>query len=593
MKAWLKKINRWNFDRKMSFFLTIAVVGTSLLILLVSTVSLTSSMTQKTEDMMKDQLATLASNYDEVLTNYKTLSYALIMDSSVQDYLHYTDKSDPGYDKAAEGAGNAMRNAINMHESLNFVAIYNYQINDYLYKGRENLSASAFEQSMGMDREECMQASDHGTMGLNFSNNYYKGEKYTMNVYHPMYSTNHMIQELGVLTLSLNDNLLEQLFRKVDNPISSEIFLINTEGTIVSISDRSRMKTKISYMDKISEESGSFRSGAKYVEYQKVGKWNYYLVYTISLFELYRSTMVIVAVMVIVILIMTMISIVVTRKVIARSYQPLDRVVSQMDKVAAGSLDVRVDEEDAGEDFAKLSVGFNTMMDEILVLMEQVKLEQHQMEQIRFNALQAQIQPHFLYNTLECIHWQAMADGNQEISTLVKALAKYYRICLSRGKDIIDLEQELEHVKAYLTIQNMRYDNIIEYTISVDEQYMGVKIPKMTLQPLVENSIYHGIKVREGQKGTVHISVENGGDTVDIVVEDSGSGMSLEQIEEMNASISVYDDSFGYGVRNVNKRIEIMFGKEYGLRYFRNEQGGVTVKIHLPLKAEIIYEEVL
>ena len=113
-------------------------------------------------------------------------------------------------------------------------------------------------------------------------------------------------------------------------------------------------------------------------------------------------------------------------------YQPLNKVVSNMDYVATGSLRTRINVDNMGEDFTKLAIGFNSMMDEIEVLMEQVKLEQHQLEQIRFNALQSQIQPHFLYNTLECIHWQAIAEGNKEISTMVKALAKYYRICLSK-----------------------------------------------------------------------------------------------------------------------------------------------------------------
>ena len=103
------------------------------------------------------------------------------------------------------------------------------------------------------------------------------------------------------------------------------------------------------------------------------------------------------------------------------------------------------------------------------MLMDQVKMEQHQIEQIRFNSLQSQIQPHFLYNTLECIHWQAMADGNKEISTLVMALAKYYRICLSKGHDVIPLELEIEHMKNYLIIQNMRYDNIIGSEIQIEE----------------------------------------------------------------------------------------------------------------------------
>ena len=118
----------------------------------------------------------------------------------------------------------------------------------------------------------------------------------------------------------------------------------------------------------------------------------------------------------------------------------------KMDDVASGFLKTRINVDHMGEDFIKLAVGFNSMMEEIEVLMEQVKLEQHQIEQIRLDALQSQIQPHFLYNTLDCIHWQAVADGNKEISTMVKALAKYYRICLSGGHDIIPLKMELEEI---------------------------------------------------------------------------------------------------------------------------------------------------
>jgi two-component system sensor histidine kinase YesM len=207
--------------------------------------------------------------------------------------------------------------------------------------------------------------------------------------------------------------------------------------------------------------------------------------------------------------------------------------------------------------------------------------------------LQSQIQPHFLYNTLDCIHWQAKAEGNEEISVLVKALAQYYRLCLSKGKDVIRIEQEMEHVKNYLIIQNIRYDNIIECEINIDDNCRASLIPKITLQPLVENSIYHGIKVKEGKKGVIKITCQKKGDEVIITVEDNGTGMTEEQINEMNQSISQYDKDFGYGIQNVNKRIEILFGREYGLHYEKNNLGGVTVVIHLPNHGIPEYEEVL
>ena len=221
-------------------------------------------------------------------------------------------------------------------------------------------------------------------------------------------------------------------------------------------------------------------------------------------------------------------------------------------------------------------------MDDIQQLMAEVVEEQRQTDQIRLNALQSQIQPHFLYNTLDCIHWQACADGNKETSELVMALARYYRICLSKGKDVIPLKQELEHIRCYLVIQNKRYGDIVQYDILVDDALADVKIPKLTLQPLVENAIYHGIRIKEGLSGAVRVEAEQQEGKVLLQVIDSGKGMSKEQIEEMNNSISNYDEEFGYGVRNVNRRIELTFGNEYGLYYRINEAGGVTVEILLP-----------
>lgn len=222
------------------------------------------------------------------------------------------------------------------------------------------------------------------------------------------------------------------------------------------------------------------------------------------------------------------------------------------------------------------------MIEEINLLMERVKREESQKKQIELNRLHSQIKPHFLYNTLECIHWQALEDGSKKASKMVKALANFYRLCLSSGKDVISLNKEIAHVKNYLIIQNMRYSNIVEEEFIIDQSLYTVLIPKMTLQPLVENSIYHGIRVKEGLKGKIFITAKEVDNRVVISIIDTGVGMEQSKIDEINKSITHYDETKGYGIRNVHKRIEMSFGQGYGLFYRKDRENRTIVDITLP-----------
>ena len=310
--------------------------------------------------------------------------------------------------------------------------------------------------------------------------------------------------------------------------------------------------------------------------------WNYYLVHEIPGFELYETVIQMSLLMLVAMLMVTVGVLVVTKKMTGRLYRPFYKVISKMNDVSEGNLGARIHTIDTDSDSRKLAEGFNQMMDEIDRLMVQVKEEQQQIMQMELNALQSQIQPHFLYNTLECIHWQAVIDGSQNISAMVKALAQYYRICLSGGRDIIALETELAHVKSYLIIQNMRYDNIIELQIDVPEEFLGVQLPKLTLQPLVENSIYHGIRVKEGRKGTVVIRARAAGDDLIVQVQDDGEGMTDEAIRELSRTIGTFERTRGYGIHNVHKRLELLFGKGYGLKFYAGEKCGLTAEIRIP-----------
>ncbi len=583
MNKWMEKFNHWKFDKKMTLFISLSIVITTMVILIVSTVSFVLIARNQSKNMAEEQLYSMASNYEATFTNYKELTYALVMDTSVQAYLNCDKSKKETYYSLATSARNTLVNATNVNANINFMVVINENSGDYIYKGDVSLYRSRFYDNYEDDYKNSKNMDD-GSIRMSFNNIFSYYEEYALIIYYPIYSTKTIGKRIGLLCINIKDNNLAQIFTQHNEHYNSKINFIDQAGTVIAIADKNLIGTKVDYLDRLSGANGSFVKSGQLYTYQKIGQWKYYLVQIIPTAELAQNSIRVMVILVIVMIGMVGICLFLLRKLVAIAYKPLDNVVSKMEAVSNGQLEIRMNEENMGEDFKKLALGFNSMMEEIYILMEQVKFEQQQLQQIRLNALQAQIKPHFLYNTLDCIHWQAISDGNKEVSTMVKALASYYRICLSKGKDIITLDQEISHIENYLIIQNMRYDNIVESEINVKEEFLGVEIPKMTLQPLVENAIYHGIKIKDGNKGKVTITAERDKEDILIEVIDNGSGMTEEQIRALNNSISEVYETFGYGVRNVNKRIEIMFGKQYGLYFMKNNLSGITVQIRLPFQ---------
>ena len=521
----------------------------------------------------------MAAEYDSNLRQYKSVMTSIVLDESVQQYCENIRQEETN--ALAGNVYSTLQNMMNIQVNVNFIAIINENTQQYVYNGNVSLSESNFETIYQEDYQDSSKAEGADNIVFSFSNNYYRGKRYTLTVYFPVYSTSHVGVRNGMIVMNLDDNMLTQLYSN-RGASCSQIYLTDTEGVILSGASLAEESLSASYRDILQGDSGSVHKNGKIINYHKVGNWGYYLVYEIPYSYLFRDSVGIVGVLLTSMLIVMVIALTVSRKITGKLYEPINNIVQKMNDVSKGDLRTRFESEPVDSDSQKLQEGFNIMMDEIDTLINQIKEEQEQMKRIELNSLQSQIQPHFLYNTLECIHWQAASDGNIEISTMVKALAQYYRICLSQGNDIIPIERELEHIKNYLIIQNMRYGDIIELNIDVPEQYRQVKIPKLTLQPLVENSIYHGIKVKEGRKGNIKIFTEQEGKDFFLIVCDNGEGMSEERVNYLNQQISEFDKNIGYGINNVNKRIELMFGKEYGLTFYRNPEAGIRVKIRLP-----------
>ena len=258
-----------------------------------------------------------------------------------------------------------------------------------------------------------------------------------------------------------------------------------------------------------------------------------------------------------------------------------------MNSAERGELNVRFNVEEYYGEIVQLGTGFNSMMNKIENLLKLVYTEQQQKRKAEIQSLQAQIKPHFLYNTLDTIRWMAEDHDASDISKLVTALTTLFRISLSKGKDIINLEQELEHVRSYLYIQKERYEDKLNYTIVCDPALYCCEITKLVLQPLVENAIYHGIKQKK-EGGHIRIEVKKDDEKkgpLRICISDTGAGMSEKECQRINKALADYsarEYTEGYGLFNVNNRIRLTYGNDYGLHYRRNDEGGITVILSIP-----------
>lgn len=261
-----------------------------------------------------------------------------------------------------------------------------------------------------------------------------------------------------------------------------------------------------------------------------------------------------------------------------RISKPIVNLTNIMEDVVSTNLDIHCHEGGFYE-VECLSQSFNHMIDRINELMDKIKAEEKELRKTELKALQAQINPHFLYNTLESISWMCEQNDGPGAVKMVSALASLFRIGISKGNEVISIREELTHAESYLIIQGIRYKNQFEYTIEADESLLAYRCLKITLQPILENAIYHGID-RMVDKGLIQIKVKDKGEKILMQVIDNGLGMSEDVLNGILSHES--SGTYGIGVKNVNTRIQIYFGKDYGLHIESELDVGTCVNIWIP-----------
>lgn len=396
----------------------------------------------------------------------------------------------------------------------------------------------------------------------------------------------------GILLIHLNYTGLKLLLDGVTLGNEGYIYLIDGNGEIIyhpraqlidSGLEHENNRAVSEYRDGIYQET--FHGEERVITVKSVGYTGWKLIgvaprQTVSLNSL-KTQLLVVFVAAFILFLMSLVN----SYISSRITTPIQKLELSVNEIEKGNLNAKVDAEGSYE-IRHLGKSVQNMAKQIQVLMADIVSEHEKKRKQEFDTLQSQINPHFLYNTLDIIVWMIENEKPDQAVKAVTALARFFRISLSRGKSIITVKDELEHVRNYLMIQHMRFKNRFSYTIEAEDEVLELASLKLMLQPLVENAIYHGMEFMDGD-GEIFISAWKEGEDLYLKVSDNGLGMTEEQVARLFSDMPHTGSSrgSGIGVKNVNERIRLYFGSEYGLSIESEPDEGTVVTIHLPAVA--------
>lgn len=274
--------------------------------------------------------------------------------------------------------------------------------------------------------------------------------------------------------------------------------------------------------------------------------------------------------------------IVLTMMIVAGIIKPIQELSQVTRQISQGDFSARA-RTDTHDEVAQLADSVNSMTESLEELVGKIKEDERKMRHADLRLLQEQINPHFLYNTLDTIVWLIEGHASDKAVNMVVSLSEFFRLVLSKGREYITIQEEEMHIKSYLEIQQVRYRDILEYRIDIAPELYRYKILKLTLQPLVENSLYHGIKYKRA-KGVIVVTGKLQGDTVVFQVQDNGVGMEKEELDNLCSEIvkPCQDTGKGFGLANVNERIRMNFGPEFGMKIESAPGAGTCVEVVIP-----------
>lgn len=391
-------------------------------------------------------------------------------------------------------------------------------------------------------------------------------------------------KKLGVVVLLIDEQVISRIFSENRSSTDSKQFILRDGGQVISAEDKRNLDKQI--LDVLQLDARTYdelqrknkvildQNGRKLLlSMQEFNKIDWIIVSVVPMNEIARDEAVIRRFILIVGALCLVFAFVSAYYISGTVTRPIRKLAAIMKLIKKGDMDVRAESSYASE-IGMLTRGFNSLMDRVQELLRDVVAEQQAKQAIEYKLIQSQLNPHFLYNSLETILSLNKLERHGEAMQVTRALADFYRLSLSKGQDIIPIRDEVQIIHDYLKIQKQRYASYMDFSLSIPEEIQDFSIPKLTLQPLVENAIYHGLKSK-GNRGKVTIGGYREQQRITLTVEDDGAGIPAEKIAKLLYGGEQVGRREGFGLGSVDRRIKLLFGQEYGLR-IESEIGSFT-----------------
>lgn len=398
----------------------------------------------------------------------------------------------------------------------------------------------------------------------------------------------------GILLIDIPENSIYSMLATINIENGAELYIVDKYGKAISHRDKNKLGKTIleskyvkqinsgdSGIEKISEDGREF-----FIIYQTINNSGWKLVAEVDSKNIVKTNTIFNNISTFVFIIISFLIVVfgfilLFAHIVDNMNKQVKKLIGALENQGVELIEVDINNRPKA-DLTILERNVHNMIYKVKSLMEESYKSKISEREAQLKALQAQINPHFLYNTLDTINWMAVKMDAKEISFMIDALAKYFRLSLSKGRDIVSIKDELELIKVYLTIQQIRFKGAIQFEFIIDAEAETFNMPKLTLQPIIENAIIHGIQKNKDRSGRITIQVKKIEENIIFIIIDNGIGMDKEIIEKvLNNMPSGKEGS--YGLHNVNERIKLYFGNEYGISIYSEESKGT--KVELKIKA--------